>query len=291
MEMGYRPNAAARTMTRGSFGAVSFVTCGDLGTDWYPISGLNGIHSTLDKRAWRLIFNELPASVISSPELVPNLFRETSVDGLLINLLPAFTSEVADYFESQPLPCVWLNLKRRRRAVYPDEASGATMGVEWLTQRGYQKIGFFTRQFIGPLHFSVNDRFAGFQEAMRTRRLAAHRHFEIISGEAETMPLFDRAKLFINTFKDLQAVVCYELEEAVCMQMAAECLGLKPGKDFAIIGYAEREIRSTTALSIPTLIVPFHELGCRAVEMLELMIETHRQDVDSVQVPFRSILI
>src|SRR5271154_5907221 len=58
LQLGYRPNAAARSISRGRFRAVAFVTCGDIGIDWYPISELNGIHAALDKLEWRLLFNE-----------------------------------------------------------------------------------------------------------------------------------------------------------------------------------------------------------------------------------------
>lgn len=292
IELGYRPNAAARSMLRGSFRAVSFVTCGDLGTDWYPISGLNGIHTSLEKRDWRLIYHELPAKVITDPNLVPSLFRESAVDGLLVNLLPAFNNEVADYFESQPVPCVWLNLKRPMRAVYPDEFGGAAMGVQWLVRRGYQRLGYFCRQFTSKPHFSLTERFNGFQHAMHALELPSHRHLDLkVAAGSSAMPVLERARMFLQTFGDVQAVVCYEMEEAVCMRVAAEGLGRVVGKDVMILAYAEREIRTTTGLDIPTLIVPFNEVGRRAVEMLETIIDTHRQDVPSVAVPFQSILI
>src|SRR5450755_342193 len=74
LQLGYRPNVAARSMLRGTFRAVAFVTCGDLGNDWYPIAALNSIHARLEASQWRLMFNELPASKIGDPKLVPNLF-------------------------------------------------------------------------------------------------------------------------------------------------------------------------------------------------------------------------
>lgn len=291
-DLGYRPNAAARSMMRGNFQAVSFVTCGDLGADWYPISGLNGIHTTLDKMAWRLIFNELPASVIKSPELVPNLFRESSVDGLLINLVPAFTNEVADYFESQTLPCVWLNLKRRLRSVYPDEIGGAAMGIRWFTRQGCRRIGFFSRMFSAPPHFSATERLEGFERALTAEGLAAHRRLEMITADDPlNVDLLERAKQFLHTFPDTDGVLCYELEETVCMRVAAETMGRVVGKDLQLLSYGEREIRSLSGLKIPTLVTPFHDVGARAVEMLAKMIERNQQDVQSVKVPFRSILL
>jgi LacI family transcriptional regulator len=292
LQLGYRPNVAARSMLSGRFGAVGFVTCGDLGKDWYPISGLNGIHAELEKSEFRLMFTELPASKINNPELVPQLFREASVDGLLVNLLPFFSEDLVDYFEAQPLPCVWLNLKRKLRSVYPDELSGSALGVRWLAEKGHKKIGFFTRVFASPTHYSVMDRFSGFTAAMKTLGLPFTRHLELIgSSTASKTPVLARAELYLSTFPDVEAVVCYEYEEAVCLTLAAERLGRRVPDDLEIIGFNEREIRSSSGLSIPTIIVPFHEVGRRAVLMLQAILDTHDREQPSVAVPFSSILV
>src|SRR4051812_39968434 len=211
IQLGYRPNSAARSIIRGRFGAVAFVTCGDAGTDWYPISGLNGIHTAMEKLEWLLMFNELPASKINNPKIVPQLFRESAVDGIIVNLLPIFSPQTVDYFEKQPLPCVLLNLKRKMRCVYPDEFSGSSLAVKWLQKRGHQRIGYFSRQFPPAPHYSALDRFAGYQQAMKSLGLPSERHLEVVRPrDAAAVPVLQRAETFLQTFSDVQAVLCYE---------------------------------------------------------------------------------
>jgi LacI family transcriptional regulator len=293
LQLGYRPNAAARSISRGRFRAVAFVTCGDIGIDWYPISELNGIHAALDKLEWRLLFNELPAAKIKDSKLIPQIFRESAVDALLVNLLPAFAENTVEYFEAQPVPCVWLNLKRDLRSVYPDDLGGAAMAVRWLTNRGHQRIGYFSRAFTGSFtHYSATDRFAGFSRTMKEDGLSPHRHLELFTDNLTDMPtVMQRAELYLKTFPDSQAVLCYEYEEAICMMFAAQRAGLRMPEDLEIIGFNEREIRGSSGLSIPTVIVPFQEVGRRAVEMVEKIIDTGRLDVESIAVPYKSTLI
>jgi DNA-binding LacI/PurR family transcriptional regulator len=292
VQLGYRPNAAARSISRGRFRAVAFVTCGDIGTDWYPISELNGIHAALDKLEWRLLFNELPAAKINDSKLIPQLFRESAVDALLVNLLPDFAEKTIDYFEAQPVPCVWLNLKRDLRSVYPDDASGAAMGVRWLTKRGHKNIGYFSRLFIRTTHYSAADRFAGFTRTIKAEDLSPHRHLELYTDNLSVMPpVLQRAEQFLKTFPDTQAVLCYEYEEAICMRIAAQRLGRRVPEDLDIIGFSEREIHGRSGLNIAKLIVPFQEVGRRGVEMVEKIIDTGRLDVESISVPYKSILI
>jgi LacI family transcriptional regulator len=291
-QLGYRPNAAARSMLRGAFRTVAFVTCGDMGKDWYPISGLNGIHAALEALEWKLMYNELPASKIDDRKLVPQLFRETSVDGLLINLLPFFSEDIVDYFEAQPLPCVWLNLKRPLRSVYPDDISGAKLAVKWLNDRGHKRIGFFSRLFWEPVHYSALDRFAGCSQALKSAGLSTKYHLELLgSYDDPNRAAYPRAEIFLKTFPDVQAVVCYEMEEAVSLLVAAERMGRRIPDDLEIVGFSERHIRAQLGLSIPTVMIPFQTAGQRAVDMLEQMIKTGRRDIPSVAVPFDAVSV
>ena len=81
----------------------------------------------------------------------------------------------------------------------------------------------------------------------------------------------------------------------ICMMFAAQrprrpshAADLDSG---SIIGFNEREIRGSSGLSIPTVIVPFQEVGRRAVEMVEKIIDTGRLDIESIAVPYKSTLI
>jgi DNA-binding LacI/PurR family transcriptional regulator len=225
---------------------------------------------------------------------VPNLFRETSVDGLIINLLPVFSEDLVEYFETQPLPCVWLNLKRSYRSVYPDEASGAALAVNNLLSKGRRRIGYFSRLSAPATHFSALDRFAGYCSALKTARLSPHRHLELISSSWEAtqaIKLLERAHLFLKSFPDVEAVVCYEYEEAICLALAAERLGIRTPENLDIIGFHEREIRSHSCVPIPTAIIPFRQVGAQAVEMLWQMINSKVMEAPSVAVPYTSILV
>jgi DNA-binding LacI/PurR family transcriptional regulator len=292
IRLGYRPNTAARSIIRGRFGAIAFVTCGDAGTDWYPISGLNGIHTAVERHEWRLMFNELPASKINNPKIVPQLFREAAVDGVIVNLLPVFSQQVVDYFEKQPLPCVLLNLKRKMRCVYPDEFSGSAVGVKWLHKRGHQRIGFFSRQFAPTPHYSAVDRFSGFERAMKALGLPSHRHLDLVAGPGiAQVPVLQRAEIFLKEFPDVQAVLCYEMEEAVCMAYAAERHGMRVPQQVEVMAFSERDVRGNTGLSIPTVSIPFMEVGREAVEMLRVMIEEGNREVPSVAVPYGHVTV
>lgn len=292
LQLGYRPNTAARSITSGRFGAIAFVTCGDPGIDWYPISGLNGIHTAVEKSEWRLVFNELPAAKINNPRIIPQILRESSVDGLIVNLLPIFSEQTVHYFERQHLPCVLWNLKRALRCVYPDEFSGAMLAVKWLAEHGHQRIGYFSRAFPPAPHYSAMDRFAGFEHAMRGARLDAHRRLDLLApSNAPTLTQVEYADRFLRRFPDLQAVICYEAGEAISLTHAAERLGRRVPEDLEVIAFSERDVRGNTGLPIPTVAIPFQEVGRHAVELLKQMLEHGDRNLPSIAVPYKNVIL
>ena len=285
-QLGYRPNAAARSMLSGLFGTVGFVTSGDSGTNWYPIAALNGIYAALAAAQMRLLFNQIPSKMFSDPNVVPHLFSESAVDGLIVNLLPWFSDTLIPYFEAQPAPCVWLNLKLKYRSVYPDDTTAAPIGVRWLVESGHRKIGFLQRQFETNAHYSVNDRLTGFCTAMQDLQLSDHRHLPLHREAAgPTLTVMQRAEQILQQFPDTTAAICYEQEEAVCLHTAA----LRAGKDpatFKVVGIASDPIRFLTGLRIPYIRIPFYEVGIHAAEMLREILATGDPKIPSRPIPF-----
>jgi len=285
-KLGYRPNAAARSIVSGQFGTVGFVTAGDAGTDWYPIAALNGIYAALAASHLRLLFNQIPAKLFSDPNVVPHLFRESTVDGLIVNLLPRFSNSLVPYFESQPAPCVWINLKLEQRSVYPDDTTAANIALPWLFERGHRNIGFLQRQFEANVHYSVNDRLSGFCAAMRDAGLSDKRHLPL-HGETDgtISTVMERAEHFLRQFPDATAVICYEQEEAICLYTAALRAGKLPG-NFQVVGISQDCIRYLSGLPIPTVRIPFYQVGQEASAMLVDILATGERDIPSLPIPY-----
>ena len=287
IKLGYRPNTAARSMSHGRFQAIGFVTCGDYEIDWYPINGLSGIYSVVEDMGWRLLINELPSAKIKDSALLPQLFRESAVDGLIVNLLPMFSRTIA-YFKKLRLPYVLFNVKQKQQCVYPDDFSGAALAVSWLLSRDVWRIGYFCRSCAADIHYSMSDRLAGFQNAMKAANLESHRYLELSpSDDDRHMDVLQRAEFFLRRFPDVQGVICYESEEAVCLTATAKSLGIRVPNQLKVMGFNERVIRGNTGLPIETIEIPFYEVGQQCVKMLHSMIESQDSELPSVAIPYR----
>ncbi len=274
---GYRPNQAARTVRSGRFGAVAFLSCSDPGADVFEIPLLHGIQSELAAINSRLMMCEMPQEGFEQPEAIPQVLNEYSVDGLLIDYDFDLTDAVMDLIDSSHVPYVWLNAKRDRNCVYPDDFEGARKATQHLIRLGHRKLAFVSYHDREQwTHYSVHDRHAGFNAALAEAGLepvTTHLRGGFVYGEA-----LAHARELLQSDDRPTAVVCYEKHEAVAVWMAAIGLGLRLPEDLSMIAFNSDLIRNQTGLPVTTMRVPFAQVGKVAVQLLHEAIESEGDD-------------
>ena len=228
-DLGYRPNAAARSTSNGRFAQTAFVTCGDLGFDWFAPRLLHGIHQGLEQTGDRLIINEMSGEELATVESVPRLLRESAVDGMLVHVDNKLPGSIIETFDAQPVPAVLLNQKRRTRAVYPDALDGGRAAAHYLIDEGRRNIGFLALEPAGPSpHFSRADRLAGLQGTLADAGLTPDHtldgvpHYHRSRGNGNLI-----VDSFLKAHGGLDAVVCYSMPEAIGLYLAATQRGLR----------------------------------------------------------------
>lgn len=288
-ELGYRPNAAARSILSGKFGLVAFVTCGDWGADWFPRSVLHGIHQALEEQHLRLVITEVKADRLTDPKYAPTLVREAAVDGIIVHLDMRYGQSVVDYFESLNLPVVWVNNLMPRRAVYPDDEKAARTLTENLIAEGHKKIGFLRYGEPHVMHYSAAARRDGYRAAMQAAGLHP-REWERNYATGDVFGGLDMARDFLRHNKDCTAVVCYELSEAVTLRAAAAEAGRRVPEDVKLVAFHEREVRSHAGIELPTMLIPFYEVGYSAAQMLLRISEGKTKNPASIAVKYGPIM-
>ena len=291
-EMGYRPNLAARSVSEGRFGQLGFITCGDLGFDWFAPALLHGIHRRLDADGHRLIVHELSGERMMDEEDIPRLFRQSAIDAMLVNLDPKLPTNVLERFDAQPVPTVLLNQKRNTRAVHPDERAGGAFAVRRLLSLGCERIGFAC---LHPpragQHFSREDRFAGGDDALidargeGLRRMNGAMGYRSASGNGPTL-----IGAFLEEEPRLDGIVCYSMQEAMALLLAAGRSGIRIPEDLAVVVFHDKVAHAITGFPLDTLIIPFRNVGEAAVEMADAMVTGNgNRRPDAVAVPYRGL--
>jgi len=286
--LGYRPNAAARAVAKGDgkCGAIALVLCAENTRSTSPIGTafIEGIHDALDKYDLRLLTCRVPIERLTSSDYVPQILRELSTDGLLINYAVNVPPRLDQLLEHYSVPAVWINVKRRYDSVYPDEVAIAAAITKRLLAAGHRRVAYVTPGDKPPpggsIHFSVIDRRQGYVMAMKESGLEP-----LIASAAwsrERIP--PSLRQWLRTHAMPTAVVCYP---GLCQtQWLSACweMGVRMPTDFRLETFpAEPEAGGAPY-------VPFRELGRQSVEMLMKKIDNPRLRLRSraVAVPKKS---
>lgn len=286
-ELNYRPNHAARQMLKGRFDSVGFLSCGDLGFDWFPRQLLHGIHDALKARGSRLVITEIAGENFTDPSYIPSFVQETTVDGLLVHPESVEIMPVTAFFDGDPLPAVYVNCRLEQHAVYPDDHADAYGATVRLIEAGHKAIGFWgPPNQGGTTHFSIVDRLSGFEDAMHEHGLAAHR----VGFQAEPISELaagcasPEASAFFEMHPGMTATLCYDLPQATQLYVAARARGLRPPYDCCLVVFYETPFHMTTGIPMATSVIPFFDVGQKAVEMVAQIIDGVEGSTDSVAV-------
>ena len=293
-DMGYRPNAAARSMLSGRFGLVALLTCGSDDFEWFPRPLIHGLCDGLNAIGSRLVINEFPEQGLRDAEYLPRLLTETAVDGLIVHLNPAHADAFTKFFREERLTSVFVNMNQRHRCVYPDDFQGAQMLARWLIEQGHRRIAYLGRKSVGLMapHYSEAERQRGVFAALEQAGLPAPFHLDA-DPESNKQPerMRSLARDFASRMGKASAVICYELEELTALMYELSLRGIRVPEDIVLVTFHEREFRAAVGSArLPTALVPFRDVGLRCVEMLISAIESGERNPRSISVPYTTIL-
>jgi DNA-binding LacI/PurR family transcriptional regulator len=269
-ELGYRPNAAARSMARGRFGNVALLLSTDRGRSNLPGKLLDGIHDALAERDLHLTVVKLPDEKLTDAGFVPRILREWSCDGLLINYTDRIPAKMIELIKQSRHPAVWVNTKGEHDCVHPDDFGLGRKVAEHLIRLGHRRIAYvdFTvgRCEMDTVHYSRRDREAGHFAALREAGLTLR-----IIQDDEPIWLGDRAcelcREVLSAPDAATAFTGYSPDHLGIVLFEAELAGRRVPEDLSLVGVGD-SVCMAGGRRITTLPVPEREVGRAAVEML-----------------------
>jgi LacI family transcriptional regulator len=142
LELGYRPNLLARGLRKGASLSVGFVVR-DISASLFAEIAL-GAETALRERGYSMLLtNSEGRSDLDLAHL--RLFRQRSVDGLLLSLADETHAATLDELEQLHIPIVLIDREVERptglSAVLCDHGAGVAAACAWLTELGHQRIG------------------------------------------------------------------------------------------------------------------------------------------------------
>lgn len=258
-EMGYRPNAVARSLRHRRTNIVGFHT----GYEYvnvrnpYVAAVLGGLQRACDAQGLDIlllgIFNGRSIDDIYG-ELVngriDGLFLHTKAEDPLVAQLAASALPVVTISDAMPqLP-----------GVVADDAGGTRQAIDYLWARGHRRIAY-----LAPQHhlISVERRVQAFQDAMAARGVPDAPLIRIDTEQVDTAMDVLRAGPHPPT-----AVCCWNDLCAVNLLRVCRKLGIRVPDDLAVIGFDGSLDPRVLAQVVTTVAVPWDTLGAQALGVL-----------------------
>lgn len=283
--LGYRPNSYAQSMRSGRFHSIALVQGVEhnLSTIIEPLLG--GIQDALQARDLSLTLTRLADEKLTHDKFIPKILRKLMADGMLIDYIAAIPSRMVQLLHETKIPAVWMNSKQQSDCVHPDDLSAGRKATEHLLELGHRRIAFvrYGSGTDGNLHYSLFDRVAGYEGAMKAAGLSP----QVIWGR-QRVPIDERIERSLDWLGGPErptAVVADHLHVGVAVLYAASTLGLRPGKELSLVAISDT-VKDETGLFMDRYCVPLREMGIAAVEMLMRKIAAPAEPLPPQVIPF-----
>ena len=272
-KLGYRPNAAARSIRSGRFGCLALLVSREHPT---PVTKplLAGMEDAMRAKNLHLLLSCLPDEKLVDQDYMPQILRESMADGLLIKHDVNIPDAMVELIERHRIriPALWLNSKHKGNCIYFDEFRSGTVATEHLIGLGHRRIAYYTHTDRRDAHYSIQDRFEGYCDAMRRAGLTPS-WLDGPPGEA-----FERRARLEAILERLggrerpTAVVAENETTARIVMLAAARLQLAPAADLSLITFSDAPF-DDCGIPIDTMALPVAEMGSRSVNMLLQIID------------------
>lgn len=263
-ELGYRPNAMARSLRSQRSDTIGFIS-DEIVTTPYAGKIIQGAQDS----AWAnnkmlLVLNTSHNTDIE--HVAVEMLLERRVESIIYGTM--FHQEVTPPMNLRHVPMVLLNCYTEDRSlpsVVPDEVLGGRTAVEMLLQKGHTRIGFINSNDPIPATFG---RLEGYKQALAAHnisfdpQLVCAEHRVAAGGYRATFELMrlPDPPTAIFCFRDLMAMGVYD---------ALRKLGLSIPEDVAVVGFDNQElIAAHLHPSLSTLELPHYAMGQWAVQYL-----------------------
>ena len=287
-EMGYSPDAQARSLVRGRTMTIGVVVT--IIADPFIAEVVQGIESTALDHNYSVILTS--SSYEPEREIAAvDMLRSKRVDSVIVT-----SSRVGavylDHLERIDAPIVLINNNREDTGPYTfsitvDNPHGGCEATRHLIESGHRRIAYITGR--GD-HSSDAGRQEGYRQALAGSGIPFDPAL-ILPGNGRS----DGGERALATLIGLDsrptAVFCYNDMTAIGLIRAAREAGLRIPEDLAVVGFDDIPFAAFAFPPLTTIAQPKFEMGKRAVEMALELLKPSQAGAPASNVVFRGELI
>lgn len=279
----YQPNTLARGLKEGRTHTIAFVIP-NIANQIYPTLAI-AVETEARKRGYFVVFCNTNDDQQTEREYVEKL-KMRAVDGFIFSTaLEGIRSSTILELQEEGVPavCLMRAYDNAKNAFVVDNVAGARQAVDFLLDRGFQRIATVTGR---PGLLLYQERMQGFRQAMEARGVPCDD--TLIWQELQETP--DKGyfcvKQHLQQLQQLpQAIFAQSDPLAVGAIRAIHELGLRVPEDISVIGFDNMMMAQHYIPALTTVEQPLYEMGCAATRELIAMIEKKAERMQTFE-PF-----
>lgn len=271
-ELGYHPNAAARSLRAQRSHTVGFVAYDvdplEMFVSPYSAGILTGLAAELQRRDHYLLI--YPQNLGEPVAPLERLLRSARLDGVVVRLIqdPPATDALMETIVATGVACVCIERACAPRfglaSVTYDDALGAAVATRYLIEQGHRRVAHLS----GEMTFvTAQERLDGYRHALEEAGLpldpqlirGARWNTSNVAADIRALLALDDPPTAIFAANDNLALVA--LEEL-------RRHGLDVPRDIAVVGFDDIDIAAQSSPPLTTVRIPLAELGRRAAKLV-----------------------
>lgn len=263
-ELGYRPNAAAKSLVTKRSNLIGFVT-DQIATTPFAGQMIEGAQDA----AWEAGKLILLVNSAGNPEIETKALEtmlEHKVDGLVYASMyhrPVVPPE--SLFEAHAVLLDCFDAEERLSCIIPDEEGGGYTATKTLIEAGHRSIAFANNQEEIP---ATAGRLRGYLRALAEHDIEPDPSL-IVTARAEASGGYDAALTLMSRLPRPTALFCFNDRMAMGAYDALNKQGLRIPEDVAIVGFDNQELISAQLHpGLTTVALPHYAMGYRAIQLL-----------------------
>jgi len=234
-ELGYRPNAAARTLREGRSRAIG-VLLNDVRHPWF-IDLLDGLISVLEAEGRHVVLSGGGRLNRRTDDSVLRGFLELEADGFILAGTQANSPVITEIASSVPTVTVgWRDIDLPRvDAVANDDLIGATLATRHLIELGHRRIAHISGRVSGTSNLVGRLRRQGYEDAMRAHGLT--RHIRVETGDFTEEGGYRATVRLLSSGQPPTAI--FAVDDLTCLgaQSAASEMNVDVPGRLSLVGY------------------------------------------------------
>lgn len=261
LELGYQPNAAARTLATGKSGVIGMLVLSLNDTFFNDV--VQAVNNYLMENGYYLAIS-IMNDAINNGSGINFIFQEQRVDGILV-LTPVNEDDYILEMKKKNVPFVLIDNQKNNPSVpsiLVDNYKGGYEITSHLIKLGHKKIAYIGADEI---YLSSMEREKGFLDALNE---AGMKPYLIERGQYGGQSGYEITKKWLEKGTIPTAIFVADDYGAFAAMHAIREFGLKIPEDISICGFDDDPLASMIHPKLTTVKQPGEEIGKKAVEVL-----------------------